>query len=172
VVFELNQLIDNPAWQQAWLQYCRLEEAPADVVRKDAQTHEEGADAAYAGPGRLAAYAYGKTGDAAYAKAAVAALSGMDALERPQPENAAGQVKGRLHGSHRVEGPDALNPIDELPLTTNSVAQSALTAIEVLQLCADKLPIDIPPPEATVSPFGSNQSREGGSAGDIRSPGK
>jgi hypothetical protein len=59
VVFELNQLIDNPAWQQAWLQYCRLEEAPADVVRKDAQTHEEGADAAYAGPGRLAAYAYG-----------------------------------------------------------------------------------------------------------------
>jgi hypothetical protein len=153
VMFELNGLVELPAWQQAWLQYCRLEQAPTDVVRRDSQTHAEGAGAAYAGPGRLAAYAYAKTGDPAYAKVAAEALAQRPAV-----------------GPRRVEGPDVLNPIDEVPLSTNGVAQSALTAIEVLQLCADRLPAEMPPPGEAVSPFG-NQRREGGSAGDIRSPG-
>ena len=28
VVFELNQMLDDPRWQKLWLQYCRLYNAP------------------------------------------------------------------------------------------------------------------------------------------------
>jgi len=38
-------------------------------------------------------------------------------------------------GSRRVEGPEVLLPIDDVPgLSTNSVAQGCLEAIEVLQM--------------------------------------
>jgi hypothetical protein len=165
VVFELNQLVDNPAWQEAWLQYCRLERAPAAVIRKDMQTHAEGADGTLAGPGRLAAYAYSKTGNDAFVKGSVAGLAQMFGVGRVQNQAQA--------GPRRVEGPDVLNPIDEVPLSTNGVAQSSLTAIEVLQLCGDKLPAQVPTADALpANGFnGIDQRREGGSAGDIRTPG-
>ena len=169
VVFELNELIDNPAWQEAWLQYCRLERAPSAVVRQDMKTHAEGADAAFAGPGRLAAYAYSKTGDAAYVRGGVAGLAQMLGMGRFQSRNSSQPAPRPATGPRRIEGPDVLNPIDEVPLGTNGVAQSSLTAIEVLQLCADKLPAEVPQPEAA-APFGSDRRREGGSAGDIRTP--
>ena len=49
VVFELNTLVDNPAWQRTWLQYCRLYHAPKDVFARDRITGNEGADAQYTG---------------------------------------------------------------------------------------------------------------------------
>jgi hypothetical protein len=169
VVFELNQLIDNPAWQQAWLQYCRLERASSAVVRKDMQTHAEGADGSLAGLGRLAAYAYSKTGDAAFVRGGVAGLAQMLGMGRYQSRGPAQAEPRQPAGPRRIEGPDVLNPIDELPLGTNGVAQSSLTAIEVLQLCADRLPAEVPAPDS-FAPFGPDQRREGGSAGDIRTP--
>jgi len=172
VVFELNQLVDNPAWQEAWLQYCRLERAPSAVVKKDMQTHAEGADGTLAGPGRLAAYAYSKTGNEAFVKGSVAGLAQMFGIGRNQSRGSA-QNPPQPAGPRRVEGPDVLNPIDEVPLGTNGVAQSSLTAIEVLQLCGDKLPAEIPTADALpANGFnGIDQRREGGSAGDIRTPG-
>jgi len=162
VVFELNQLIDHPAWQKAWLQYCRLERAPARTVLQDMTTGAEGSDGSLAGPGRLAAYAYLGTRNPAFARAALSSLS-----------RGGGGVEPR-----RVEGPDVLNPIDEVPLGTNGVAQSSLTAIEVLEMCADQLPAELPPPPAPAArpelprsdPFNSNR-REGGSEADQRTPG-
>jgi hypothetical protein len=48
----------------------------------------------------------------------------------------------------RVEGPLVLNPVDEAPrISTNGAAQSGLSAIEILEMCADQLPTEIPPPE-------------------------
>ena len=133
VVFELNGLVDNPGWMGAWLQYCRLELAPRDVVARDMATHAEGMDGSFAGPGRLAAYAYLETRDPAFARVAAAS------------------VFGRLHGfdagryaSRRVAGPDVLNPIDETVVSTNSAAQSSLSAIEVLAMCAGQLPAELP----------------------------
>jgi hypothetical protein len=133
VVFELNGLIDNPGWMKAWLQYCRLEQAPQAVVLKDMVTGNEGMDGSYAGPGRLAAYAYLRTGNPAFARAAAAGivtrLHGFD-LGRYQPK--------------RIAGPDVLNPIDEAIVSTNSAAQSSLSVIEILEMCASQLPTDPP----------------------------
>jgi hypothetical protein len=129
VVFELNQLIDHPAWQKTWLQYCRLERAPKEVVAKDMTTGTEGGDGAYAGSGRLAAYAYKHTGNAAFFQVAVRALTG------------GGVRPPAAYTTRRVEGPDVPNPVDEAPgVSTNGASQSSLTAIEVLELCADRLP--------------------------------
>jgi hypothetical protein len=51
--------------------------------------------------------------------------------------------------TQRVEGPLALNAFDEAArIGTNGSAQSGLTAIEILELCADALPTEVPPPEA------------------------
>lgn len=142
VVFELNEFYDHPGWQKMWLQYCRLGNAPGDVLRRDQQTGAEGAGATLVGEQggassqgtpRLAAYAYWKTKDAAFAKVATASLARFGA----------GPVR-----TSRVEGPLVLNPVDESPrIGTNGAAQSGLTAIEVLELCADQLPTEVPPPQ-------------------------
>jgi len=82
VMFELVPLLGRKDFETAWLQMCRLGIAPPDVWDKDRTTHNEGADAQFVPPGqsgaRLAAYAYAKTGNVAYAKKAHrhAALSG------------------------------------------------------------------------------------------------
>jgi hypothetical protein len=122
VVFELNNLIDHAGWQKAWLQYCRLHTAPKGVVARDNATGAEGADARYARPGRLAAYVYRKSRNVEFAKKA---WSG---------------VRLAPYAPVRVDGPDVLNPIDEIArLSTNSTAQGCLEAIEVLEMCGDQM---------------------------------
>jgi hypothetical protein len=137
VAFEMNQLIDHPGWQKAFLQYCRLTDAPKNVVTADMKSGSEGSDGSYAGTGRLAAYAYAKTQNAAFVPRAVAQLR-------------AGGVRslaGGLYATRHVAGPDALNPVDEAPgVSTNTAAQASLTAIQVLELCKDRLPSELPPP--------------------------
>lgn len=124
VVFELNELIDHPGWKRAWLQYCRLYTAPKDVIKRDMATGTEGADAAYARPDRLAAYVYRQTKNPAFAKKAI------DAMMTRRP----------TYATRRVEGPEVLSPIDEIAgLSTNSVAQSTLIAIQVLAMCGDQV---------------------------------
>jgi hypothetical protein len=122
VVFELNTLIDHAGWKKAWNQYCRLHTAPREVVARDNATGTEGTDAQYARGGRLAAYLYTLTKNPAYAKKA---WSGVRV-----PRIAATPVKG----------PDVVTPIEEVTgLSTNSVAQGCLEAIEVLQMCGDQM---------------------------------
>jgi hypothetical protein len=119
VVFELNQLIDHAGWHRAWLQYCRLTQAPKQVVAGDMRSGTEGQDAAYAAPGRLAAYAYAQTKNGAFAKKAWA-------------------LRGPPNTSQHLQGPNVLNPIDEIPgLSTNTVAQNCLQLIEILELCGE-----------------------------------
>lgn len=134
VAIELGEMLHDPRWDQLWLQFCRLTTAPADVIRQDMHTHNEGdADARYARPDRLAAYVYYKTKNPAFAKRA---LGG-------------GGFGGGLRASgaptRRVDGPAVLNPLDESPrVSTNSAAQAGLLAIEILELCADQLPLEAP----------------------------
>jgi hypothetical protein len=129
-----------------WLQYCRIGSAPADVLIKDKETGNEGADGRFLGEQgrtsqgtpRLAAYAYWKTKNPVFAKAATASLL---------------RFGGGPLVTTRVEGPLVLNPVDEAArVSTNGAAQSGLSAIEILELCADQLPTAVPPPEAM--PFG------------------
>ena len=139
VAFELNQLIDHPGWQKAFLQYCRLTGAPKDVVAKDMTTGAEGADGSYAGAGRLAAYAFWKTRNSAFIARAVSQLRGGGVRS----------LSGGMYATRHIVGPNVLNPIDEAPdVSTNTTAQSSLTAIQVLELCKDQLPAELPPAEA------------------------
>lgn len=142
VIFELNDLIDHPGWQKAWLQYCRLTTAPAEVIIKDQTTGKEGEDAYYSRPDRLAAYAYLKTKNPAFAKKAMERIAGG---------------RGRSFVTTKVEGPNVLNPIDEAKrVGTNGSAQSSLVAIQVLEMCADQLPDSIPKFETQNNPRSNN----------------
>ncbi len=74
-MFELVPLLGRKDFATAWLQYCRIGGAPADVLTLDKTTGTEGSDARYilneqSGP-RLAAYAYAQTKIPAFAKKAV-----------------------------------------------------------------------------------------------------
>ncbi len=159
VIFELNELIDHPAWQTMWLQYCRLGSAPAEVLLKDKTTGTEGSDGRYVGEQgpqsqgtpRLAAYAYWKTKNAAFARRATAVLG-----------------HGGPGPTTRVAGPLVLNAFDEAPrVSTNNAAQSGLTAIEVLELCKDALPTEVPPAPPPVG-RGGRGGNSGATGGDVR----
>jgi hypothetical protein len=132
VMFELVPLLGRKDFEAAWLQMCRIGNAKADVYAKDNNTHTEGADASYVVPGqsgpRLAAYAYAKTGNVAYAKKALAMMLTQGA---------------GIASPHIVSGPDSLRPVEEDPrMSTNEAAQSSLSTIEVLELCKDQLPTE------------------------------
>jgi hypothetical protein len=132
VMFELVPLLGRKDFEKSWLQMCRIGMADADVYAKDNITGNEGADASYVVPGqpgaRMAAYAYAKTGDVAFAKKAIALLLSQGAgFARPK----------------MVSGADSLRPVEEDPrMSTNEAAQSSLSTIEVLELCKDQLPTE------------------------------
>jgi hypothetical protein len=158
VVFELNDFLDHAGWEKMWLQYCRLGSAPAEVLQRDKETGNEGADGRYLGEQgsmsqgtpRLAAYAYWKTRNPVFAQAATGSLL---------------RFGGGPLATTRVEGALVLNPIDEAGrISTNGAAQSGLSAIEILELCADQLPTAVPPPEAFPSGR-SGRGPRGGPAG-------
>jgi hypothetical protein len=134
VMFELVPLLERKDFAKAWLQYCRLGGAPADVLTRDRDTGNEGADARYvlaeqSGP-RLAAYAYAYTKSAAFAQKAIEEL-----LKRG----------GGYANPKMLMGPDVLNPAEEaLEVNTNEAAQTGLTTIQILELCKDQLPTAAP----------------------------
>lgn len=130
VMFELVPLLGRKDFETAWLRMCRIGNAPAAVWDKDKTTGNEGADAQYVVPGlsgpRLAAYAYSKTKDVAFAKKALSDLLSMS---------------GGIAHTHLVSGPDSLNPVEEDAwMSTNGASQTALQTIEYLHLCHDQLP--------------------------------
>jgi hypothetical protein len=160
VAFQLTDLLKNDEWTKMWLQYCRLGSADAATLIKDKESGAEGGDATIVGeqggPGsqgtpRLEAYAYYKTKNVAFAKRAVQSLAAM----RPDE-----------FVPHRIEGSAALNLLDEAPgVSTNSTAQSSLMAIEILEMCADQLPHDVPPPPPPSQGFGGRGRGARGPAG-------
>ena len=149
VIFELNMMVDHEPWQKAWLQYCRLYNAPKDLLIQDMTTGNEGSDASYIRDGRLAAYVYLKTGNEAFLQQAVSSL-----------------MRGRGRGPgdaaiRRIEGPEVLNPLEEGPgMDTNSAAQDGLTTIAVLGMVGDKLPEEMPQQDESTGGF-RNRGRSG-----------
>jgi hypothetical protein len=134
VMFELVPLLGREDFATAWLQYCRIGGAPAEVLTRDRITGTEGADGRYilaeqSGP-RLAAYAYAHTKSPAFAQKAIEAL-----LRR-----GGGYANPKL-----LTGPEVLNPAEEaLEVNTNEAVQTGLTTIELLELCKDQLPTAAP----------------------------
>ncbi len=134
VMFELVPLLGRKDFATAWLQYCRIGQAPAEVLTQDRTTGIEGADGRYvlrgqSGP-RLAAYAYAHTGNRAFAEKALEAMLNEG---------------GGIAHPRTLRGPDTLNPVEEDPaVSTNEAAQTGLSTIEILELCHDALPHDAP----------------------------
>lgn len=130
VMFELVPLLGRKDFEAAWLRMCRIGNAPAEVWDKDKTTDNEGADAQYVVPGqsepRLAAYAYSKTKDVAFANKAITGLLSLG---------------GGIANPHLVSGAKSLNPVEEDPwVSTNEASQTGLQTIEILRLCSDHLP--------------------------------
>lgn len=132
VVFELNQMLDDPRWRKLWLQYCRLYNAPKEVIERDMKSGAEGGDAAFVRDGRLASYVYHETRNEAFLKA------GVDALLRTGRG-------GRNRPLQHIAGAAALNPVDEGLGNTNGAAQSGLETIAMLGLIGEHLPREFPP---------------------------
>lgn len=135
-IFELNELIDEPGWKGAWLQFCRLYNAP-EAERIAALGPR--AKSSYFGfapwHARLTAYAAGKTGDAALARRAWSELLGAD---RPDDRSASTRTE-------HLGPPQILAPLDDLrDLSTNHASQWSLNLIEVLALAKDAAPAALP----------------------------
>jgi hypothetical protein len=132
VMFELVPLLGREDFAKAWLQYCRIGFAPADVLKRDRETGAEGKDAQYLVPDqsapRLAAYAYAQTKIPAFAEKAISGMLGHGGGHaQPKP----------------LSGSEVLNPVDEaLGVSTNSAAQTGLMTIEILELLKDRLPTE------------------------------
>ena len=134
VMFELIPLLSRKDFATAWLQYCRIGGAPAEVLDLDRKTGTEGADARYIldeqSGARLAAYAYAQTRNPAFAQKAVASVV---------------RRGGWFASPKLLTGPDVLNPAEEaLEVNTNEATQTGLTIIEMLELCKDQLPNEAP----------------------------
>jgi hypothetical protein len=122
VCAELIELLDVPAFESAWLQYCELYNAPEDE-QKRVLGESLGSLNLQQGHSRLTAFAAYRKKDAALA---VRAWQEFYA-------GRAGYPPGQAFATTRVETPAVVNPVDELPGgSTNTTAQWGIAAIACL----------------------------------------
>ncbi len=125
---ELVELIDVPAFKQAWVQYCDLYNAPRDQQVKALGAPHGGSPVLTVGHSRLTAYAAAQRRDAALA-------------QRAWKEFLADERFGaKPLTTTRIAGPLVLNPVDEAAwISTNDTAQWGLAAIQNLALVGEHL---------------------------------
>jgi hypothetical protein len=125
---ELVELIDEPAFKAAWLQYCALYNAPREEQVKALGAPHGGGNALFVGHSRLTAYAAAQRQDAALA-------------QRAWKEFWSDDPRGvKTLKTVRVAGPLVLNPVDEAAwVSTNDTAQWGLAAIQNLALVGEHL---------------------------------
>lgn len=130
VCAELVQLIDEPAFTKAWLDYCELYNGTAEE-QTARLGNALGALNLQQGHARLTAFAAKAKQDPALAQRAW----------REFFAGAGGHPDRGRFTVRRVNGPTVLRPIDEAPrVSTNSTAQWGLAAIQCLALVGDALP--------------------------------
>lgn len=137
VMFELEPLVEAPAFMKAWLQFCQYYNAPEEERRR--VIDDRAIDKNFSAPewhARLTAYAAYKTGNKALAERAWRELLG---------EARAKYSSIFPFETSRVEPPFVLEPVDEVVrVSTNHVAQWSLNVIEVLELAGDAIPDPLP----------------------------
>lgn len=125
---ELVELIDEPAFKAAWVQYCELYNAPRDEQVKALGAPHGGGNALLVGHSRLSAYAAAQKKDAGLAQRAWKEFW----MDDPRGVKTLKTV--------RVSGPLALNPVEEAAwISTNDTAQWGLAAIQNLALVGEHL---------------------------------
>jgi hypothetical protein len=126
---ELAELMEVPGFEAAWLQYCRLYNAPLEEQRRELGMGHGGTNALTVGHSRLTAYAAARLNDPALARRAWAEFFG----DR--------RFGNRPLATRRIEGPAVLRPVDEAPwVSTNDAAQWSLAAMQNLALIGAALP--------------------------------
>jgi hypothetical protein len=121
------QLIDVPEFKDAWLQYCAFCRAPRDVLDEllGPEYEPPGSPVSHAS---ILAYAAAMKGDPQLAAQVGEGLFSIGKNGEP-----------RL-ATQRIEGPDALNPVDEaIWVSTNDSAQWGLAAIRASALVPEAI---------------------------------
>ncbi len=130
IAAELIDIVDEPAFKEAWLQYCELYNAPAEEQR-EAIGRPLGSLNLGQAHARLTAYAGQIRKDDRLLKRAWDEFFGA----------AAGLPLRHDAEFRKVTGPDSLNPQTETPwMSCNASSQWGLTAIQVLALAGDQIP--------------------------------
>ncbi|SFK02505.1 Tat pathway signal sequence domain protein [Caulobacter sp. UNC279MFTsu5.1] len=126
---EMLALIREPAYDRAWLDYCRWYNASRE--EQTAQFGRPlGPNGLRQGHSRLTAYAASRLGDKALAERAWSEFFGRGVVEDLNLTTM----------TRRFAGPDVLNPVDEAAgVTTNGAAQWGLAAIMNLALVPEAL---------------------------------
>ncbi|PXA83631.1 Tat pathway signal sequence domain protein [Caulobacter sp. D5] len=126
---ELFQLIDDPAYKNAWLDYCQFYNASDAEFRAKTGAPAKGRNLKE-GHSRLTAYAAFQRKDPALAERAWMEFFSGDA----------GLGIGAVATERRIEGPAVIEPIVEIPrVSTNASSQWGLAAIQNLALVGDAL---------------------------------
>ena len=124
---ELFDLLDVPAYEAAWLDYCAYYNAPSAEFRAKTGARDSGRNLKE-GHSRLTAFAAKHRQDPALARRAWGEFFSGEA----------GLGMGVAAGVKRVDGPAVLRPVDEAPrVSTNAAAQWGLAAIQNLALVGD-----------------------------------
>jgi len=128
ICFELLNVVDDPKFAEAWIEYCRLYNATPEeqkVALGESLTKLN----LQQGHSRLTAFAAKATGDKKLAKRA------WEEFYRGQ-----GGIKESDTETVRLEGPVVLNPIDEAAhVSTNGAAQWSLAAIQCLAFAGSEI---------------------------------
>ncbi|MDM4765228.1 Tat pathway signal sequence domain protein [Pelomonas sp. SE-A7] len=129
ILAELVELIEVPAFQQAWLQYCELYNAGKEEQARVLGAAHGGSPVLSVGHSRLTAFAARKKGDKTLAARAWREFLGDD------------RFGAKPTKTQRIAGPAVLNPVDEAAwVSTNDTAQWGLAAIQNLALVGEHLP--------------------------------
>lgn len=128
ICFELVEIVNDPAFEKAWINYCRLYNASTEE-QKAAFGEPLKKLNLQQGHARLSAYAAYKLKDAKLGERAWAEFYKGE-----------GGLKETSQKLVHLQGPDVLNPIDEAPgVSTNAVAQWGLAAMQCLAFAAKDL---------------------------------
>ncbi len=128
ICFELVEIVNDPAFEKAWLDYCRLYNADPEEQKAFFGEPLRKLNLQQ-GHARLTAYASYKLKDAKLGERAWAEFYKGD-----------GGFKETSQKLVHWSGSDVLNPIDEAPgVSTNAVAQWGLAAMQCLAFAAKEL---------------------------------
>jgi len=126
IAYELTDLLQEPAWNKLWLQYCQLFGASKEDIQK---AFGKSANLGTPGPwyARLPAYAAKLTNDPKF-------------VQRAWNEFLDEKTQSQFD-TKPVSGVNVLKPLEEVPdISTNNTAQWCLNAIQLLELVGDKIP--------------------------------
>ncbi|MGS2762644.1 exo-rhamnogalacturonan lyase family protein [Sinomicrobium sp. M5D2P9] len=127
VCMELVELVDMPAFEKAWLQYCELYNA-GEEAQKEALGNDLGRRNLGQAHSRLTAFAAFRKKDEKLAKRAWDEfLSGRAGYKLKEP------------GVQVIDGHEVLRPVEEAFVSTNATAQWGLAAIQCMALVGESL---------------------------------